>query len=74
MTRSKNKPIEKIVKNIASKSPKLISSDESFKEQYKIIRSDLLKLKKDLKRGISLAKGAIKTEKERIISELSKID
>mgnify|MGYP003574889600 CR=1 FL=1 len=46
----------------------LSSSDEALREQYKVIRQDLIKLRDDLAKGLSLAKTWMGNKSEAIRS------
>lgn len=47
------------------------SEDSALMEQYRVIKEDLLKLRKDVTRGYDMAKEAV--DKKTIISELMKL-
>ncbi len=64
MNTSKAKVINKL-----SKKTKPITENQSLREQYDIIKNDLLKLREDLSKGYDLAKGL---DKKGLVREILK--
>ena len=64
MNTSKEKVINKL-----SKKAKPITENHSLREQYDIIKNDLLKLREDLSKGYDLAKGL---DKKGLVREILK--
>jgi hypothetical protein len=59
---------DKIIKSANIKKAKTPLSSPSLRQQYVVIREDILKLKADLQKGYSIAKGAV--EKKKFLKEL----
>lgn len=67
----KNKKLnhtERTLKNMSKKQSQVV--EPTLREQYNIIKKDVLKLRDDISKGYDLAKGLI--EKKGLVSELLK--
>lgn len=69
---SQKKPThkEKVLKGISKKVSGNQGQAIGLREQYDVIREDLIKLRDDLQKGITMAKGAV--DKKKLIGQLLK--
>jgi hypothetical protein len=70
MSKKAGQPGSPTASSTSEKAEKKISVIDPLKEQYEVIREDILKLREDLSKGFDLAKSTI--EKKGLISELLK--
>lgn len=63
---------EKMLKGARKRGSKIVSErDINLRQQYDLIRDDILKLKEDLQKGYSMAKVAV--EKKKIFDQILKL-